>query len=163
MSAASHRLEQSSRAYNYGFDVSKLYEREEAGLKDWRAEVAPTDDEKRRVPRLPSSRSSRSSRSAASLCCALEGLQGCGALEVGCPCLSVCKDEREGHIQLSVLVQTSMESILPYMLRQRRRLAGRLTACARWERRPGRAAGVAPEPRNSNLGGECTRKALQQP
>ena len=34
MSAASHRLEQSSRAYNYGFDVSKLYEREEAGRKD---------------------------------------------------------------------------------------------------------------------------------
>ena len=52
MSAASHRLEQSSRAYNYGFvrfDVSKLYEREQAGLKDWRAEVAPTDDEKRRA------------------------------------------------------------------------------------------------------------------
>ena len=47
MSAASHRLEQSSRAYNYGFDVSKLYEREEAGRKDWRAEVAPSDDEKR--------------------------------------------------------------------------------------------------------------------
>ena len=48
MSAASHQLEhQSSRAYNYGFDVSKLYEREEAGRKDWRAEVAPSDDEKR--------------------------------------------------------------------------------------------------------------------
>ena len=47
MSGASHRLEQSSRAYNYGFDVSKLYEREEAGRKDWRAEVVPTDDEKR--------------------------------------------------------------------------------------------------------------------
>ena len=26
-----------------------MSEREEAGLKDWRAEVAPTDDEKRRA------------------------------------------------------------------------------------------------------------------
>ena len=51
MSGASHRLEQSSRAYNYGFDVSKLYEREEAGRKDWRAEVVPTDDEKDRAKR----------------------------------------------------------------------------------------------------------------
>ena len=49
MSGASHRLEQSSRAYNYGFDVSKLYEREEKGRKDWRAEVVPTDDEKDRA------------------------------------------------------------------------------------------------------------------
>ena len=49
MSAASKRLEQSSRAYNYGFDVSKLYEREEKGRKDWRAEVVPTDDEKDRA------------------------------------------------------------------------------------------------------------------
>ena len=49
MSGASKRLEQSSRAYNYGFDVSKLYEREEKGRKDWRAEVVPTDDEKDRA------------------------------------------------------------------------------------------------------------------
>ena len=49
MSGASHRLEQSSRPYNYGFDVSKLDEREEKGRKDWRAEVVPTDDEKDRA------------------------------------------------------------------------------------------------------------------